>query len=221
MNGGPASAWDGPGASGARLLGPTVPSPAPHSSLFCFLEHLPSLLPRCPSPSSPRLGRVVCIPGLLCDHQALPCPLCASPAASRSLLLPPPCLGLNHGGLSRTGVGVGGGRIQEAGDRLQDSAWGWGPCLPTAPFPATGLCGILASMRGTDCCRLATGLAPRKPKKAVDARLGVGRAQEEAGAPIPVGGFFLDLEASGRRMGGAWGETGRSHGNRLCFLLGS
>lgn len=43
--------------------------------------------------------------------------------------------------------------------------------LPTTPSPDTRLYRILARRRGTDCCRLATVLVPRKPK-ALDAQQG-------------------------------------------------
>ena len=63
-----------------------------------------------------------------------------------------------------------------------------------ASSPTTKLCRILASRRGTDCCRLATRLAPRKPKKALDAKQG---GRETAGGnkqPLGVWGKgSLDL----------------------------
>lgn len=43
--------------------------------------------------------------------------------------------------------------------------------LPMTPSPDTRLYRILARRRGTDCCRLATVLVPRKPK-ALDAQQG-------------------------------------------------
>lgn len=61
--------------------------------------------------------------------------------------------------------------------------------MPMAPSPATRLCRILAGMRGTDCCRLATGPAPRKPKKALDAEQGWEgiRRKKEAAPGVGVG----------------------------------
>ena len=75
----------------------------------------------------------------------------------------------------------------------------------------TKLCRILASRRGTDCCRLATRLAPRKPKKALDAKQG---GRETAGGnkqPLGVWGRgsldLGDLEKEGwerLKLGLSW-----------------
>lgn len=64
--------------------------------------------------------------------------------------------------------------------------------MPVASSPATRLCRSLVSRRGTDCCRLATGLAPRKPKKALDAKQGWERSSRKKQA-APGGGLSLDL----------------------------
>ena len=83
--------------------------------------------------------------------------------------------------------------------------------MPMASSPTTKLCRILASRRGTDCCRLATRLAPRKPKKALDAKQG---GRETAGGnkqPLGVWGKgsldLGDLEKEGwerLKLGLSW-----------------
>ena len=83
--------------------------------------------------------------------------------------------------------------------------------MPMASSPTTQLCRILASRRGTDCCRLATRLAPRKPKKALDAKQG---GRETAGGnkqPLGVWGRgsldLGDLEKEGwerLKLGFSW-----------------
>lgn len=77
--------------------------------------------------------------------------------------------------------------------------------VPMTSSPATKLFRILASRRGTDCSRLVTRLAPRKPKKALDAEQGWERSsgRKQAAPGCVCGGMSLDLGDLGKE---GWGR---------------
>lgn len=167
---------------------PLSPLISPLAFLPCFhiLLPQPSLLDR----SSLRSG-TISISSSLCDLEASSCPLCASPTTSRFL---------SPAGAPWVWMEYQGGRGQTRG---LDTGQGLLICFVlVASSPATRLCRILASRRGTDRCRLATGPAPRRPRKALDAKQGWERNSRKKQA-APGGGCHWIWGTSVRR---GWGS---------------
>lgn len=167
----------------------------PLISHVVFLSFLHTLLPQ---PSllgqfSPRLGRIS-ISSLLCDFKVLSFPLCAAPTTSRFLC--------PAGDAWSLGEGVGGGG-QGVGERTQHGAGAPHLRFAQGLLPSHKAGQDPCNRKGTDCCCLATGLAPRKPKKALDAEQGWERSRRKKQA------------APGEWCPWIWGTSGKKGGVRL------
>lgn len=140
---------------------------------------------------------------MLCDLEALSCPLCAYTTTSR--FLSPAGTPWSLGGVAgrqrtgkRTWYGVGTPHLLCAHGLLPSHKAVQDPC----------------KRRRTDSCRLATGLAPRKPKKALDAEQGWERSsRKKQAAPVCAGIVSLDLGDLGKE---GWG---RLPGMRLWVVM--
>lgn len=164
-----------------------TPIPLPHSSLV-FLPCFHTLLPQ-PSlldQSSVRLGRTF-ISGLLCGLKAFPCPLCASLTISRFL---------SPARVPWRLDGVPG--WQRTGKRTEHGTVGSSSALCQWFLLSHKAVQDPCKQERTDCCRLATGLAPRKPKKALDAKQGWERHSRRKPA-APGEGLYWIWGISGGR----------------------
>lgn len=213
MNAGPVKPTDDPPGAPAHgisvflpaflsLCNPLLSSSAPPS--FCFLKYshpssplishlvfLPCFHTLLPQPSlldqsSVRLGRTF-TSGLLCGLKAFPCPLCASFTISR--FLSPARVPWHLDGVpgwQRTVKRTEHGTVGSSSALCQ-----W---LPPQPQAVQDPC----KQERTDCCRLATGLAPRKLKKALDAKQGWERRSRRKPA-APGEGLYWIWGISGGR----------------------